>query len=777
MYLILLLLILISSPVFAQSSEKTLQGTQPLKEDGDLSIKMVDGLHAFLDRALSESTARRQQHWNRDYSSAGAYLSSIDPNRNRFRKIIGLNEDRVAARLEQFAETPDTPLIAETASFRIYQVRWNVLSGVQGEGLLLEPRRPSGVAIVSLPDADQTPEQLTGLAPGIVPESQFARILAENGARVLVPVLVNRDCEFSGNPDLESTRGRMTNQPHREWLYRMSYEMGRHLIGYEVQKILAAVDWLEGEGHEMIGVAGYGEGGLLAFYSAAADPRIDAALVSGYFQPREGMHQQPIYRNVWSLLSEFGDAEIASLVFPRSLIVENSEMPRIDGPPEAIEGRRAAAAPGKIVTPAVEQVHAEFDRARSIWSRLPVSARGGFTLTPETDRLSSGLFGTRAALELLLASLGQKTDLRVTSELPSDRRQKLDLQARQYRTVRQIEGSIQHLLSISDQLRDDFFLEQMPEKDPEGFQRDASRYRTHFWEEVIGKVEAPFLPANPRTRLRYDREDWTGYDVVLDVWEDVFAWGILLIPGDLKPGERRPVIVAQHGLEGLPQDVIETDVDSFRAYHAYAAQLADMGFIVYAPHNPYRGRDRFRQLQFKANPLKLSLFSFIVGQHRQTLDWLKTLPFVDGDRIGFYGLSYGGKTAMRVPAILEDYALSICSADFNEWIWKNVTVKWPNSYMFTGEYEMYEFDLGMTFNYAEMAYLIFPRPFMVERGHRDGVGIDEWVAYEYAKVRRLYNEMGLGEKTEIEFFNGVHEINGEGTFEFLRRHLNWPERD
>ena len=264
---------------------------------------------------------------------------------------------------------------------------------------------------------------------------------------------------------------------------------------------------------------------------------------------------------------------------------------------------------------------------------------------------------------------------------------------------------------------------------------------------------------------------------MLDVWEDVFAWGILLIPGDLEPGERRPVVVAQHGLEGLPQDVIETEVDSFRAYHAYAAQLADMGFIVYAPHNPYRGRDRFRQLQFKANPLKLSLFSFIVGQHRQTLDWLKTLPFVDGDRIGFYGLSYGGKTAMRVPAILEDYALSICSADFNEWIWKNVTVNWPNSYMFTGEYEMYEFDLGMTFNYAEMAYLIFPRPFMVERGHRDGVGIDERVAYEYAKVRRLYNEMGLGEKTEIEFFNGVHEINGEGTFEFLRRHLNWPGKD
>ena len=37
----------------------------------------------------------------------------------------------------------------------------------------------------------------------------------------------------------------MTNMPHREWLYRQAYEMGRHLIGYEIQKVLALVDWFK----------------------------------------------------------------------------------------------------------------------------------------------------------------------------------------------------------------------------------------------------------------------------------------------------------------------------------------------------------------------------------------------------------------------------------------------------------------------------------------------------------------------------------------------------
>ena len=73
-----------------------------------------------------------------------------------------------------------------------------------------------------------------------------------------------------------------------------------------------------------------------------------------------------------------------------------------------------------------------------------------------------------------------------------------------------------------------------------------------------------------------------------------------------------------------------------------------------------------------------------------------------------------------------------------------------------------------------MAALIAPRPFMVERGHKDGVAPDEWVAYEYAKVRRLYAALDIPEKTEIEFFQGPHTINGKGTFEFLHRHLKWP---
>ncbi len=75
-----------------------------------------------------------------------------------------------------------------------------------------------------------------------------------------------------------------------------------------------------------------------------------------------------------------------------------------------------------------------------------------------------------------------------------------------------------------------------------------------------------------------------------------------------------------------------------------------------------------------------------------------------------------------------------------------------------------------------MSWLVCPRPFMVERGHHDGVAPDEWVAYEYARTYRRYVELGLADRTAIEFFDGPHTINSQGTLRFLQQHLAWPPR-
>src|SRR5213593_2994351 len=130
--------------------------------------------------------------WERDLSSSEAYERSIAPNRDRFMRMLGVLDERMPVRMERFGDDQNPSLVSEADGYRVFQVRWPVLTGVSGEGLLLEPKSAPRGQVVAVPDADQTPEQITGLAPGAGSGSQFARRLAENGFRVIVPVLIDR---------------------------------------------------------------------------------------------------------------------------------------------------------------------------------------------------------------------------------------------------------------------------------------------------------------------------------------------------------------------------------------------------------------------------------------------------------------------------------------------------------------------------------------------------------------------------------------------------------
>ena len=722
--------------------------TKPLTLEGDIASHLVAGVDRFLLRELSASIARREQHWSRDFSSHATYTKSVEPNRQRLAHIIGLRDERVAFDgLTLASTTAGSALVGQTDRITIRAVSWPAFGDVTAAGLLLEPRGRDAVAnVVALPDCNQLPEQIAGLAEGLPPELQYARRLAGSGCRVVVPLLVNR-------------AEKMSKLSNREYLYRSAFEMGRHLIGYEVQQSLAVVDWFTRRWEDTpIGIIGWGEGGLIALYAAAVDMRIDAACVSGYFDSRQNIWQEPIDRNVFGLLEQFGDAELASLIAPRALIIDAAR-----GPEATIPGGRGA--PARVVTPALDSVRVEVARAQTLTDGLKPAAGiqmvavdqplGGQALGQFMDSLKPGtVLGQAGAANIL------------------DRRNGFSAANRHAEQVHKLDRHTQWVLRESPYIRKQFYKPNTSSLAK--FEASNEKYRRQFYEDSIGRFANEVLPFNARSRKSYESEKWVGHEVVLDVFQDVIAYGILILPRDLKANEQRPVVVCQHGLEGRPQDIIEGD---HRAYHDFAAKLPERGFITFSPQNLYIFRDRFRTLQRKANPLKKSLFSVIIPQHQQIVDWLKTLPYVDKKRIAFYGLSYGGKTAMRVPPVVTDYCLSICSADFNEWVDKNASTRDPHSYVNTGEYEIFEWDLGSTFNYAEMAGLIAPRPFMVERGHHDGVASDETVGWEFAKVRYLYQgKLKLQGRCEIEWFDGPHTINGRGTYDFLHRYLDWPRR-
>jgi len=743
-------------PVLTPCGDETprLLQTTPLFREGDLPSEIVESAHFVLDRHLQSAARQRNAHWRKH----GSDESFRQERRRQLAAMLGLTQDdRSPPDGFEYHDVLAEPR-ATAPGFRVHPVRWPAFARVHGTGLLLEPKTTPVANVIAVPDAGQLAEELAALPPWeqLPPQTPPAALqLAAAGCRVLIPRLVPRE----RHPEYRLSR--------REWIHRPAFELGRTLTGYELQILLAAADRLESQSRPL-GILGWGEGGRLALFAGALDDRFEAVGCSGYFGPREDLWQEPASHNLFGFLRDFGDAELAALIAPRRLIVEHAPFPKTPVPPKSF------GKPGAFATPTLEAARAEMTRARALARPTGdalelIPARYAFC--PET--LTEFLAALAPAAEI---DPTRDVDLYETFIAASDRNWGRE-QAHQFFTA--LERHNQEALIDSPARRTEFFNE-LDAENPASFRKTVEPYRNHFRTRIIGELDEARVSPNPRSRPYLEGPKTISHEVWLQVYPDLPAYGILTLPKDLDPEnpDRRPVVVCQHGLEGRPQQLLSEA--RFKAYQAFATRLAERGYVTFAPQNLYLGHDRFRLLQFKANSIGTTLFSLMIPQHRQITDWLASLPFVDPGRIAFYGLSYGGKSAMRIPPLVNRYALSICSADFNDWIWKCAATDSQSlrySYVNKREYEMFEFNLGNTFNYSEMAALIAPRPFMVERGHFDGVGPDYRVAGEYAKVRRLYSALlGIPEKTDIEWFVGGHTINGQGTFRFLDQHLDWNPR-
>ena len=171
-------------------------------------------------------------------------------------------------------------------------------------------------------------------------------------------------------------------------------------------------------------VAGYAEGGLIAFYAAAVDTAHRAALVSGYFNSRQDVWSEPIYRNVWSPVARVRRCGVASLIAPRGLIVEYSRVTRNPEPARKPEDTAIRGGPRRVLRPQPPAWSPMFQpRQSGGWSGRRADGSG----SPEAIGLSS--------LLRRIARLG-----RFLPAAPADARRFFSSDERQKRQVQGMEN-------------------------------------------------------------------------------------------------------------------------------------------------------------------------------------------------------------------------------------------------------------------------------------------------------------------------------------------------
>jgi dipeptidyl aminopeptidase/acylaminoacyl peptidase len=130
----------------------------------------------------------------------------------------------------------------------------------------------------------------------------------------------------------------------------------------------------------------------------------------------------------------------------------------------------------------------------------------------------------------------------------------------------------------------------------------------------------------------------------------------LMVSPHLDRTKKHPAIIWVHG-SGADQNYLAWHPGYYRMYYSMSQYLAQQGYVILTPD--YRGSSGY------SRDWAVGASRDLGGGETQDVnagaDYLRTLSYVDPDRIGIWGLSYGG--FMTLQSILVDPSLFRCAID------------------------------------------------------------------------------------------------------------------
>lgn len=693
---------------------------------------------------IAATPAKRDAIWLPDYSSPKTYRSSMEEHRSRLREMLGITETSL--------RTPHIERLEETSSLRVEDVTLTTNSGFVARALIFIPKSQSCAgSVIAIPPTDSTREEFAGVLEGMKPSGWLMALLARNIA-VAIPITIERRddhsiCQLAGGKD------------RRRVLWRAGFIVGRTMVGLEVQQAMAVREYLANKEElalKPMAIMGKGQGGMTALYAAAVDEHFTSVVSLDYFQQRERCWEEPVDRVLYGQLNEFGDAEMAALVAPRNLLVGSSTNDAM----------------------LLAGIRAEFSRGLRFYQGLRADSK----LTLLDPRNASPLGAVlKLAEQFSAAESSRPPD--IAFHVPI-------LQAEAARDC-QFESWFQYLqglIAASSQVRERYWKLNLTTAADRI--KKAEQLRTEL-SQMVGTIPISNIPLGARTRLAAETDKFRAYDVTLNVLPGVEAYGQLLVPrdADLAGRVRLPAMICQHGFDGSPKYVSgvgDNLQDNDHFYHRFGQRLAERGYVVFAPYltvpevrhtdSLLHRADLVNPIVRLAAPLGMMRTSIELAKLHRILDFLQSLSCVDPDRIGYYGLSYGGYSAIWMPPLEPRLKLTIISAHFNDWqTMLTDTTRSGASYWTLPDEDFYNWRVLNRFVHTQMIAAMWPRPVCIEYGSEDQVTTALWHGRAWSEVSAFAESWDMHDKIVDDDFAGPHSIHGIGTFFFIDRWLR-PNR-
>ncbi|MDQ6706264.1 MAG: alpha/beta hydrolase [Acidobacteriota bacterium] len=319
----------------------------------------------------------------------------------------------------------------------------------------------------------------------------------------------------------------------------------------------------------------------------------------------------------------------------------------------------------------------------------------------------------------------------------------------------------------------------------------SEEVRKSFWKRDSSSItayEQSIAPYREKLKVMIGRSENSGSDIALNVEQlaahksliaetathksfrtsftsrnGLTVYGILLVPNQ---AFKNPAVVCIHGMGGSPEQVAGL-IEPQDYTRSFGRRLAERGYVVFAPLMTNTGKLRER---FDRKAIMIGSRIQWIEQQKifSVIDLLQSLPEVDAGRIGVYGISWGGRTAMYQGALDQRVAATVISGHFNDLVPKMVTAS-PHYTAYIDTEEGYAFfeNLAVQFSDVDVASLICPRPVFIEEGKRDTVVWYPMAEKAFAGLQTYYRELKVPDRAQLKLFDGEHIVYGDDAFLFL----------
>jgi dienelactone hydrolase len=174
--------------------------------------------------------------------------------------------------------------------------------------------------------------------------------------------------------------------------------------------------------------------------------------------------------------------------------------------------------------------------------------------------------------------------------------------------------------------------------------------------------------------------------------------------------------VCQRGFNGAPKYVTGAgsaiEVQD-RYYHRFGERLAGRGYVVFAPY--IVATDSINPIVRMAASVGMMRTSIELAKLHRVIDFLQSLPFVDPDRIGYYGMSYGGYAAAWMVPLEPRLRFTIISAYFDVLRLQLTDTSLPgHSFWNQPDEDPYTWNTLDRFSHLELIAAMYPRPVSIE---------------------------------------------------------------